>query len=1021
MPPEPRLSPAWTPSSSAPLLTPVAKSFTMQLTDPSDVSSTTSKHKEDKLPHDASVFVGSLPSNMDQGDLTRLLMDHLSEHTQIKNIKVVRDSKGGVCAFVQCENAQSATSLIQTLHSSVPRPFLGRILRYEPARAFRSLIISYREPVQYMTSTGANMAFIRSEVKLELPTAMRIWKHRNSRFHNILYNVEAIQAAEASTSKASDATTEDDVFHLHPLKFDENSLRSLASYFGPLEKFSPLQVANANDIDPQMQIPFGSYPEQHRSPRLPSMDDLCWEIKWEHRDDCVSALMTLRRVPHLTVTWAHQPNTPGQGLGLSGHRHPFQSYSPHNNRHRPFVHQLPPHHAHANHFQQLTFSTGTIIGHPKTYLVGPMQSANDHDPEVMHESWADESDSTVTRNEINSCQPGESGHISSPVAEGLPPVGSVRETATGKDTQENTDKVEPKLPTQQDQSREPSTQDVNSFDQDGQDLFIPPTPALDSSTITPITPDSKFPTTPASSTKNYHYPAKGSDYKESCGSSKDNRQEREIDPTTLFVGGLEMFGPGAWNEEKVKAFFSRFGGLEYVKVVRPMNSCAAFAFVKFNNTEAPARAVLEEHNRVYEGRAMRVQLRDCNPPKNNWKYSRGRGGRPHQHNFGAPRRINYRPSFSSLERPSFPLSQDKYNFLEVGVGSKVQNLPPIHGSSQMVRPPGNDTSSTCNASESSSVDISSISRNSPPRENYREWYDDAESSVHTPEPSLGSSASTNAPAFSTSPSYGYPVPNGPYFSPPSWVHSYPPHVPYQVPYYTGYSMYPPTAVQPPQVLASPPGSDIGGPAAGLQNNWPPVGMYTPYIPYSTMPSRTQLAEQGQQQAHVPPQAPVVPTGFIQNEQGTLIAVYQPEALDQYLAGATPMPASGVVSTQQRWEYTGPQFVDPGITTSSSFAPQHNRPKSAGLHIPPLRTSVTPPREIDINVSSPLYRRQGPARRESQQTHGFNRPPNHQRPFHNGRPARAHMHFPANINVTDLGHASAQPTTSGDWNRWNNAR
>jgi hypothetical protein len=45
----------------------------------------------------------SLPSNIEHMDLTRMLMEHLSEHTQIKNIKVVRDSKGGVCAFVQCE------------------------------------------------------------------------------------------------------------------------------------------------------------------------------------------------------------------------------------------------------------------------------------------------------------------------------------------------------------------------------------------------------------------------------------------------------------------------------------------------------------------------------------------------------------------------------------------------------------------------------------------------------------------------------------------------------------------------------------------------------------------------------------------------------------------------------------------------------------------------------------------------------------------------------------------------------
>jgi hypothetical protein len=77
------------------------------------------KGREEKMPHDASVFVGrfalipsplhnltfhhSLPSNMEQPELTRLLTEHLSEHAEVKNIKVVRDSKGGVCAFVQCE------------------------------------------------------------------------------------------------------------------------------------------------------------------------------------------------------------------------------------------------------------------------------------------------------------------------------------------------------------------------------------------------------------------------------------------------------------------------------------------------------------------------------------------------------------------------------------------------------------------------------------------------------------------------------------------------------------------------------------------------------------------------------------------------------------------------------------------------------------------------------------------------------------------------------------------------------
>lgn len=33
------------------------------------------------------------------------------------------------------------------------------------------------------------------------------------------------------------------------------------------------------------------YPAPHNAPRSPRMDNGCWEIKWDHRDDCVSALM----------------------------------------------------------------------------------------------------------------------------------------------------------------------------------------------------------------------------------------------------------------------------------------------------------------------------------------------------------------------------------------------------------------------------------------------------------------------------------------------------------------------------------------------------------------------------------------------------------------------------------------------------------------------------------------------------------------------------------------------------------
>ena len=77
---------------------------TPQLAHPS-VRTVPAGHRDlPKLPHDASVFVGSLPSAMDHRELIRALYDHLSPYTEIHNIKVVRDPRhGGVCAFVQCE------------------------------------------------------------------------------------------------------------------------------------------------------------------------------------------------------------------------------------------------------------------------------------------------------------------------------------------------------------------------------------------------------------------------------------------------------------------------------------------------------------------------------------------------------------------------------------------------------------------------------------------------------------------------------------------------------------------------------------------------------------------------------------------------------------------------------------------------------------------------------------------------------------------------------------------------------
>lgn len=40
---------------------------------------------------------------MDPSELGRLLKDHLSDYSDVKSVKVVRDAKNRVCAFIQCE------------------------------------------------------------------------------------------------------------------------------------------------------------------------------------------------------------------------------------------------------------------------------------------------------------------------------------------------------------------------------------------------------------------------------------------------------------------------------------------------------------------------------------------------------------------------------------------------------------------------------------------------------------------------------------------------------------------------------------------------------------------------------------------------------------------------------------------------------------------------------------------------------------------------------------------------------
>ncbi|GLB35936.1 putative RNA recognition motif containing protein [Lyophyllum shimeji] len=1036
------------------------------------------KRKEEKMPHDASVFVGSLPSNIDQQELTRLLSEHLSEHTEVKNIKVVRDSKGGVCAFVQCEDAASAATLIYTLHSNPPKQFLGRTLRYEPARAFRTLLISYRTPMQTITGnnveghpTTGSEPFRPQAIELKLPFAMRVWRPRNSKFYSLLYNGEAVDAENYVRNDL--ATSEKPSLFLQPVLFDAETIRMIAAYFGRLERIEPFQLTHTihgSEVGNTGEE-WKRYPAPHDAPRSPGMDTRCWEIKWEHRDDCVSALMTLRRVPHLTVTWAHQPAPFG-----SEQRSPYSPF-PHNN-----VAQYPLHVQDRLPFQRprdASFSDpfGFSQRGGNTALAGPVHRGNVSGVELQSSTEPSENagGASDTDNESHTV-----AHSESPTeaqATGVPPVrwsdmdfpplgnakGSTR-TGSGVWSEgrpsNSGHSSSPSLALSRQTTGTYATssdlpEEAPESEDNGQELEIPPTPGLGRSPLTPKTPGSEVPATPATDDgAMQRLSFKDSDGKDHEYYADSAIRERHIDPTTLFVGGLETFGPGAWDEEKVGKFFSRFGGLESVKIVRPLNSHAAFAFVKFDNTESPARAVFEEHNRVYEGRAMRVQLRDCNPPRGPWRHNRGRG-RFYSQNFSPHRRVQENPdklaersdSSNSRQQEGSTQGQDSTEDT-IDDTTEATGEPELPLYSEAIVPRSEEPSQAAQAPQMSPE--SGVASPGPPfttlsaptSQSYREWYDEPLSTAVTPPPSASFGSSTTASASGSALSYSM---TNSYYTPTPWLHPYGQPMQYPMPY-MGYPGYPvPGQPQIPPSFVRPPGSDASGTVTS--GSWPAIGMYGSYIPYQAPSARTPTLETPPSQP-LNSRAPLVPTGFIQNEQGTLIAVYQPEALDQYMAGAHAAPPAvpqhpvpNIPSWQQypqsgAYPFSGPPPAvamppRPSLPPANvawvpnqGFTPQQQQ-NATTPHIPQTPQIHTPAGAFRGGysdgagqVTSPSFRRQTARRDQNNPQHNQGRN-NQPRSFPN-RNSRGHMN---NGGYHGHGDPHAGPRNaqfnqnSSEWNQW----
>ena len=76
-------------------------------------------------------------------------------------------------------------------------------------------------------------------------------------------------------------------------------------------------------------------------------------------------------------------------------------------------------------------------------------------------------------------------------------------------------------------------------------------------------------------------------------------------------------------------------------------------------------------------------------------------------------------------------------------------------------------------------------------------------------------------------------------------------------------------------------------------------------------------------------APLLPTGFIQGEQG-LIPVYQPEALDSYMAGPSPNPAQTLPKSPTAWR----QYPFPFIPVPPAPVPMASNPGNIGWNPQP---------------------------------------------------------------------------------------
>ncbi|GJE85880.1 RNA binding protein [Phanerochaete sordida] len=864
--------------------------------------------KSQTTSQDASIFIGSLPTATDYAEVSRLLTDHLSDHPEIKSVKVIRDSKGGTCAFAQCENSSTAVRLLEKLLSTAhQRPFLGRYLRFEHARAFRTLLVSYRVPERTpYPNSGMDSSFDDDGPQDSgLPHAMRIYKAPNAKYHSVVFDTEALDfdSKIASQGLVNEASNAEDPLSgsgllLSPLRFDEAALREIAEAFGSVEHFRPFVSDDQGSGD-------GPNLRPHGGQRNPDMDEHIWEIKWEHRDDAMNAQMTLNRnASFLSVTWAHR-SYPDTGAGLeSRFGSPSLSSSPrfisgqrsrtHSRSHFAPGGELPrflpaglspimstlriPSSPSRVQSALSPKSTPFIPANaPFALLASPSHSAS----QSLIDSEGQDTTVVASVSETEFPPLHQRGAGRHGGKGSRPPAlswtfqdmhrhdsDSFSHNSVLSTSPSSSLSVQPSTPTPIDTLMSPgpvgsvSSRDEDHDDYQGQEVVMPMTPAFSTASITPITPGTtlSFPHTPLSgrtaisAANSYTGGSFGLPSKESQGFE---RLDKEIDPLWIFAGGLDVMGHDPWTENKVRAAFGKYGEIEKLEFHHKPGSNCAFAFIKYPDTVASESAVAAEHMRPYNGRTIRVRLREVYPPRHTQKFSKSR---PRQA-YGPS---SFRRPFDNSAQLSDDLRVQPNPQLQESLHRQLQSELPQLSTHETLPQPTYPTIAANELGRSLPGSVSSPAKQARSQDDSHD------------RPASATSESVSSPPSSTGPVTVGPMHHA-LMPPQPWMHASAPYVYHMPPYYAGYMGYPPPA----GYRLGPTNTDAAAaPYMWANYTYRPNLPGQPYPPQSVVPPPTEASHSQTQ-----PQPPLRPAGFIEGDQ--LIPLYPPEALNQYMSASSP--------------------------------------------------------------------------------------------------------------------------------------